>query len=217
MCSEEPWVLSFPMIASILCLMTNPSKIESNPNSGHSSRDISWCMDSLQAFCRLMGPGDGERDLSFSLGTYPDCWIYLCFVLHFFCPDVEHGNSNKSTYYSTTSGLRCDRRILAAEGIGSFKETRILVNLRSAAGYTTGPSTNPSPSTVGIILTDLGHQSISTRENNWSERELESSPQYSGISLFQNIVWNHIDVWKDRWDQCLGHVDNVLEKKVCVT
>lgn len=216
MCLQEPWVLSFPMMASFLCLMTNPTKTESNPNLTHSDRDISWGMDSLQAFCRLKGPGEGERDLSFSLGTYPDCWIYLHFVLHFFHPDVERENPDKSPDCPPASGLRCDRRSLEAEGIGSFKEARILVNLRCAVGCVPGASINPSPSTVGIILTDLGHQSINAKEKDWRERELESSSPYSGIALFQNIVWNHIDVWKDRWDQCLDHVDSLLETKVSI-
>ncbi|KAI1077477.1 hypothetical protein F5B20DRAFT_262380 [Whalleya microplaca] len=195
-----------------MCLMMNPSKTrESGPNVGYSNRDLSWCMDLLQGFCRLMGPGDGERDLSFSLGTYPDCWMHLSFVLHVFYPGVEPGDSDKPS--STFSGLRCDRRSLSADDIGFFKEARISVTLRCAARRGIGTLVNHSPSTVAVILSDLSHQPINATEGHWSERGLESSSYYSGIVLFQTIVWNHIDVWKDRWDQCLDSVDCTIEMK----
>lgn len=206
--SDETWVLSFPMMASVLCLMTNPNKIATDE---YADRDISWCMDSLQAFCRLESPGDGERDLSFSLGTYPDSWMYLSFALHFFWPDVtDRGGPKKpQPFHFAIPGLGCDRRSLEID-LGSFQEARILVHLRCAAGCGTGAPTIPNPATVGVVLTDLGHQPINARAKHWDERQLESSSEYSGVALFHTIVWDHLDIWAYRWDQCLDHIDNML-------
>jgi hypothetical protein len=210
---SDNWVLSFPILATILSLMQNPYKgiDTSYDNDPYSVRDLSWCLDSLQGFCRLRAPGEGDRDLSFSLGTFSDCWVYLSFILHFFEKDEGPDYTDRS---SIQSGLRCDRRSINVPNIGSFKERRVLINTRFATAYQDKKPTNTAPSAVNVILTDIGHRNhhISTRR--WYEYGMQSTRQAPGVSLFLTVLWDHLDLWEDMWNRCLDNVNGIYQTKV---
>lgn len=96
------------------------------------------------------------------------------------------------------------RRSFTAAGIGYFTEARAFVNMQLATKFGTGASAMTSLSTVGVILTDMGHQSTNTSKKDLNERRLETHSQASDVTLFQTILWNHLDIWEDRWKKCLG-------------
>ncbi len=62
--------------------MTHPTK-EAKPLADSPDRDFSWTLDSLHGFCRKEGL-EGYRHPSWSLGTFPDRWMYLNFIFHYF-------------------------------------------------------------------------------------------------------------------------------------
>ncbi|KAJ2903688.1 hypothetical protein MKZ38_009527 [Zalerion maritima] len=62
----ESWALSFPVIASVLCLMTNRNKtkhasqdLEPALHEQYADHDLSWCLDSMQTFRLPKGPREG--------------------------------------------------------------------------------------------------------------------------------------------------------------
>ncbi|KAI1261204.1 hypothetical protein F5Y18DRAFT_440740 [Xylariaceae sp. FL1019] len=213
---EDDWIISIPLIASLLCLVTNPNKsIDNHENITPEDRDIAWCLDAIQSFSRLAGPSEGERDLSFTLGTFSDAWMYISYTLPGFRFVEEAPSSDPATDgHDTYSGLRCDRLKFKLPKIGSFQEFRLLAFARVSV---TDEETEPilgSPSFVGFILTDSGHQQINATTSDWEERGITSNRELCGISLFQTILWDHLSTWKLRWDACLDQVTRSIETKI---
>ncbi|KAI0532451.1 hypothetical protein GGR58DRAFT_179939 [Xylaria digitata] len=201
----EPWVLSIPVMAVILGLMLHPARPKPPPGEvSYDDRDISWCIDSLQRFCRLDPPLCGERDMFFSLGTYGDCAMYLSFILTFY-KVKDHDIDDVMAQASKFSGLLCDRAEHKTFAHGTFREGRILVTARVAAGHA-GMSYASSPRAIGVILTDISHQPINATASDYEERGLDVNAETSGVTLFLNMVWNHFDLWRDIWTRCLDHV-----------
>ncbi|KAH6646847.1 hypothetical protein BKA67DRAFT_525315 [Truncatella angustata] len=195
--------------------MSNPNKHKTELDSHNSyvDQDIFWCLDSLQAFCRLQGPTIGERDLSFSFGTCPDRWMYFHFTLHYFFLDTtEVSTPIEAASDASRSGLRCDRLNMTIPGIGRLEEMRLLVSMRVATRYgTKSPTEEPSPSAVGFVMTDAGHSSTHTTRTDWTGRGLQSPMEASGVTLFQTMIWNLLDLWEHGWSQCLDAVDALLD------
>src|SRR5690349_8273909 len=113
--------------------MTHPTK-EANPLPDNPDRDLSWTPDSLHGFCRKEGLEDGNRHLSWSLGTFPDRWMYLNFIFHYFTPDDTEADE------WVGSGIRCDRRTVTVPlggpgGKETFREQRVWFSVRTATAY----------------------------------------------------------------------------------
>lgn len=220
---EDSWVVSFPVIASILCLLKKPnqsnhssSDLEFAFGGGYSNRDLSWCLDSMQGFCRSEGP-EGGRDLSFGLGTSSDCWLHLHFILNTF-----HLDSDDTSYGPSWlgSGMRCDRRRIKVQvqpgSDMTFREGRTWIGMRIATDFH-GQAPTASPPVVGVIVTDSGASDINLTERDWDQRGLTSPPLAAGVALFQMTLWSSLDWWEMRWHHCLDQIDNVIEVKVrCV-
>ncbi|KAL6852996.1 hypothetical protein ACO1O0_007545 [Amphichorda felina] len=99
-----------PLVTTLL-IMTNPTK-KVDANTDCADRELSWCLGSLHAFYREEGPEEGGIPLSWSLGTFPNYWIYPHFIFHYFSPctprDVDGFEKWKG------SGIRHEGRMISA-------------------------------------------------------------------------------------------------------
>jgi hypothetical protein len=207
----DPWVMSFPVIAAIMCLLSHPDKasIQNDTENEYLDRDMAWCMDSLHGFCRLVNPEESPRPLAYSLGTYRDGWMYLQFTLHAFSAirDLESFAEEKVE----GSGMLPERRLVMVPGVGTFREGRVWVAVRTATGTT---ETSVSPSSVVVIVSDFGHIQLGITEKDWTERGLATPVGAAGVALFQMLVWSQVARWEYGWEACLKYMDEVLEVKV---
>lgn len=119
------------MLATILLLATHPTK-NTSPLEDNPDRDLSWTLDSLHGFCRKEGFEEGNRHLPWSLGTFPDRWMYLSFMFHYFSPHDEVDGW-------AGSGIRCDRRTISvpfgASGKETFREQCAWLSMRTTTPY----------------------------------------------------------------------------------
>ncbi|SPQ26432.1 22ca2805-573e-43ea-8be1-8d51f75a5e2c [Thermothielavioides terrestris] len=112
--------------------MTHPTK-EVEPLPDNPDRDLSWTLDSLHGFCRKDGLEDGNRHLSWSLGTFPDRWMYLNFIFHYFTPHDTDADK------WIGSGIRCDRQTITVpiggpRGRATFIEQRVWFSIEDIDG-----------------------------------------------------------------------------------
>ncbi|KAK7942561.1 uncharacterized protein PG986_011674 [Apiospora aurea] len=160
--SPEPWAISFPVIASIMCLLSNPDK---KPASEHPDRDIAWCVDSMQGFCRFANPDKSKRPLSYTFGTYGDQWMYLHFIAHTYCK--VNALSIAEPQVPKGSGMMVDRPVVTVPNVGTFRERRVSVFVRTAAGKPKQPV--PFPSEVAVISSNFGHMEVNIKHGHWTE------------------------------------------------
>ncbi|KND89167.1 hypothetical protein TOPH_06104, partial [Tolypocladium ophioglossoides CBS 100239] len=162
--AADGWTISLPVISTILMLMTNPNK-KVVAQSDCPDRDLSWCLDSMHGFCRLKGPREGEnlrgRNLSLSVGTFPDCWMYLHAIFHNFTPGSHESDLKESDKWKG-SGLRCERRKITLpigrdNTMEPFQEERIWFGMRTATAYRDDETYLDHGSTVGFILSEWVH------------------------------------------------------------
>lgn len=230
----DQWVISLPVLATILLLATHPTK-EASPLDDNPDRDLSWTLDSLHGFCREESLEEGNRHLSWSFGTYPDQWMYLNFIFHYFTP---HDDDNDQW---AGSGIRCDRRTVTVQlgghgGQETFKEQRVWFSMRTATAYkdpnhprTLGlrapltleyvrnypdPVALKGPSTVGFVLADIGHFPVTMTNKEWKLRELAVVQGASGITAFQMLLWAGVDEWSRGWNACLEYLDKIHKLQV---
>lgn len=206
-----------PVVATILLLMVHPTK-EVNPLPDNPDRDLSWTLDSLQGFCRKEGLEDGDRHLSWSLGTFPDRWMYLNFIFHFFTPH------DPETEEGIGSGIRCDRPTITVPlggpgGKKTFKEQRVWFSMRTATSYEddnrqADAAELKGPATIGFVLDESAHHPVRMTKKLWSERGMEPVKGSSGITAFQMLLWGGVDEWSRGWGSCLDHVDRLYEVQV---
>lgn len=219
-CGPPKWVISLPVLASILLLMSHPGKtIEGSPLPEECpDRDFSWCLDSLQGFCRLRGPEEGPKTLSSRFGTYPDSWMYLNFIMHHFGPAEEIDLEAKWQ----GDGIRAERRRFSFP-IGQngkevvFLEERVWTSLRTAIGHDkldVDSNNVRRPTTVGLVLSDFGHQSVDITPKTWAQRGLASVPEAEGVVFFQMLIWSATDDWGKSWASCLDYIDSLHEPEV---
>ncbi|KAI0145414.1 hypothetical protein GGR57DRAFT_480658 [Xylariaceae sp. FL1272] len=196
--------------------MTNPNKSDENlERITPEDRDISWCLDAVQGFSRLTGPSEGDRDLSFSLGTYSDAWMYLYYILPGFIFLAEESPVDLATdAHHEYSGLRCDRLKFAIPSVGSFQEFRQVTFARVSVTNEEVEPIRGSPNFVGFVLTDEGHRHINATTSDWEERGIKSNEKLCGVSLFVNVLWDHLNAWRFRWDECLDQVTRSIGIKV---
>lgn len=200
--------------------MSHPGKtIEGSPLPEECpDRDFSWCLDSLQGFCRLRGPEEGPKTLSSRFGTYPDSWMYLNFIMHHFGPVEEIDLEAKWQ----GDGIRAERRRFSFP-IGQngkevvFLEERVWTSLRTAIGHDkldVDSNNVRRPTTVGLVLSDFGHQSVDITPKTWAQRGLASVPEAEGVVFFQMLIWSATDDWGKSWASCLDYIDSLHEPEV---
>jgi hypothetical protein len=196
--------------------MTHPTK-QANALADNPDRDLSWTLDSLHGFCRKEGLEEGNRHLSWSLGTFPDRWMYLNFIFHYFTPDDNTDNW-------VGSGIRCDRPTITVPLGGSgnketFREQRTWYSMRTAtrhedsfrAGQLKGPAT------VAFVLGDGYHPPVKMTKKDWVTREMESAADSSGITAFQMLLWTGVDDWSHGWNACLDYIDRLHQVQVLLS
>ncbi|KAI1421913.1 hypothetical protein F5Y12DRAFT_765331 [Xylaria sp. FL1777] len=210
---HTPWIISIPVIAAIISLMTNPKRPSTKQDDvTDQDGDITWCLDLLRNFCREISPSNRRRDLYFSLDSFYNNWTYLSFMFTFYQVDGPHTSASQMEPISTHSGLRCDRGTFKTCDLGTFSEARILVSARISPPKGTGGLPDyPSPSVVGVILTDISHQPIYATTQDYEDRELITTPDNCGVTLFLNLMWNHFYIWGIRWARCLDYLASCLE------
>ena len=196
--------------------MAHPTKGD-NPLADNPDRDLSWTLDSLHGFCRKEDLEDGNRHLSWSLGTYPDNWMYLNFIFHYFTPqdvDAEGMIGN---------GIRCDRRTITvplggSEGKETFREQRVWFSMRTATAYSASQyfDVEPvkGPATIGCILADAYHHPIRMTKKDWAMCGMESVRGAAGVTAFQMLLWGGVDEWSEHWNGCLNYIDRLYQVKV---
>lgn len=203
-------------------LMSNPSKSAGTPGDDadscdrYSDRDLTWCLESMQGFCRAEGPILDHRDLSFALGTSPDHWLHLHFIMHSFVYE-SCGESTEDSWKGTGSGLRCERRemtvpIRPGQKV-TYREARHWTAMRVGTNYC-GKTPDASPSVVGAILSDWGLYQLDVKDQAWDDSGLQSPPSASGVALFQMSLWTSVQQWEKQWNYTLDHVDSLVEVKV---
>ncbi|KAK8115790.1 hypothetical protein PG984_012292 [Apiospora sp. TS-2023a] len=199
------WVMSFPVIASIMCLLSHPDK---GSISEYPDRDMAWCLDSLHAFCRFENTDALVRPLAYSLGTYADKWMYLQFIVHTFSKVDDRVKHTADQLDG--SGMLTERRTVTVPDVGSFRESRVWIAVRTIAG-TLGPNMR-APLNVTVIVSDLGHLSLDLEDRHWLERGIESPDRIAvGVALFQMQVWSQVDAWYNEWEACVNDLDKALE------
>ncbi|POR31170.1 Uncharacterized protein TPAR_08632 [Tolypocladium paradoxum] len=213
----EHWVISLPVLSTILLLMTNPTKRVA-ANSDCPNRELSWCLDSMHGFCRQKGLEEGDRCLSWSLGTFPDCWMYLHFIFHYFSPYNEQENVDESDKWKGSGPSVCARRSITLpigwdDGMETFREQRVWFGMRTATRYQGGETDMKHPAIVGFIMTDPFHHRVNATMNDWRQRGLESPNGASGVALFQMLLWSGLDEWSLSWNVCLDYIDKLHEVK----
>ncbi|KAK3297097.1 uncharacterized protein B0H64DRAFT_391334 [Chaetomium fimeti] len=212
----DSWVISLPVVATILLLMTHPTK-EVNPLPDNPDRDLSWTLDSLHGFCRKEGLEDGDRHLSWSLGTFADCWMYFNFIFFYFTPhDVDADEW-------IGSGIRCDRRSITVrigdpERKETFREQRVWLSMRTATPYESGQQADADklkgPDTVGVVLADAFHHRIGMTKKEWLVRDMEPAKGHGGVKGFQMLLWGGVEDWSRGWNACLDYVDRLHQVQV---
>jgi len=199
--------------------MSHPTK-EANPLPDNPDRDLSWTLDSLHGFCRKESLEDGGRHLSWSLGTYPDCWMYLNFIFHYLTPH----NADADEWVG--SGIRCDRRTVTVpiggpSGKQTFREQRVWFSMRTATAYEDGCQADAAeltgPATIGFVLADAFHHSFKMTKQDRSGRGIEPVKDASGITAFQTLLWGGVDEWSEGWNACLDYVDRLYEVQVVLS
>ncbi|KAJ2896996.1 hypothetical protein MKZ38_005059 [Zalerion maritima] len=210
--NQDPMVLSFPTLACILCLMSDPSKpAGQNPGDVCADRDLSWCLDALHGLCRLKGPAEDERDLSHSLGTSPGHWMYLNFIFHHFVADGSEAADPPPKHHG--SGLRADRRsvtISISPGRkATFTESRRWIGARVATTFK-GKAPSMSPASVLLSVSDSGHPSARMREQDWDKSGLKSPARDPGVALFMQFLWGSLGEWEAAWGRSLDHLDKAF-------
>lgn len=205
------------MLAAILLLMTHPTK-KAKALSDNPDRDLSWTLDSLHGFCRKEGLEEGNRHLSWSLGTFPDRWMYLNFIFHYYSPSSVDGNESFAG-----SGIRCDRRTIKVYLRGLkrekvFTEQRVWFGMRTATAYQDDSQPDKAalrgPSTVAVVLAEEGHHPVRMKKKDWLDRGLEAVKGASGVTSFQMLLWGGIDAWSQGWNACLDHIERLYEVPV---
>lgn len=195
--------------------MTHPTK-EVHPLPDNPDRDLSWTLDSLHGFCRKEGLEDGDRHLSWSLGTYPDRWMYLNFIFHYYTP---HSSADEWI----GSGIRCDRRNVTVplggcNGKKTFREQRVWFSMRTATTYEDGHQADEvelkGPATIGFVLADPFHHPIRMTKKVWSESPIEPVKGASGITAFQMLLWGGVNEWSSGWNACFDYIDRLYEVQV---
>lgn len=157
----DNWVILLPVLSTILLLMINPTK-KAEANSDCPDREISWCLDSFHVFCRWNGPEEGSRNLSWSQGTFPDCWMYLHFMFYYFGPHDDQIDESESW---KGSGIRCDRRNIKLPigwdgGMETFEEQRFWFGMRTSTTYQTEETdTKEQRAMVAFIMGDSSYSS----------------------------------------------------------
>ncbi|KND93768.1 hypothetical protein TOPH_01947 [Tolypocladium ophioglossoides CBS 100239] len=212
----ENWVISLPVVSTILLLMINPTK-KVEANSDCPDREISWCLDSLHGFCRRKGPEEGSRNLSWSQGTFPDCWMYLHFIFYYFCP---HDNQPDESGRWKGSGIQCDRRNIKLPvrrdgSMETFRERRFWFGMRTSTTYQSEETdVKEHQATVAFVMGDSYHIPVDLKNKAWLKRGLESPDGASGVALFHMILWSGMDEWSRGWNCCLDHLDGLHEVKI---
>ena len=202
------------MLATILLLMTHPTK-EAKPLADNPDRDLTWTLDSLHGFCRKEGLEEGDRHLSWSLGTFPDRWMYLNFIFSYFTPD------NVDTEGWKGSGMRCDRRTITVPlggpgGKRTFREQRVWLSMRTATAYQDSRWPDEArlkgPATVGVVLADGCHYAFRMRRKDCGM--MEPVRGSSGVTAFQMLLWGGVDQWSESWNACLDYIDRLHQVQV---
>jgi hypothetical protein len=187
--------------------MTHPTK-EANPLPDNPDRDLSWTLDSLHGFCRKEGLEDGNRHLSWSLGTFPDRWMYFNFIFYYFTPH------NTETDEWAGSGIRCDRRTVTVplggpngvtvpigerNGKKTFREQRVWFSMRTATAFEDSRQADAAelmgPATIGFVLADPYHHPVRMTTKDWVKSGLEPAKGSSGVTAFQMLLWGGVDEW----------------------
>ncbi|KAK4110285.1 hypothetical protein N656DRAFT_791207 [Canariomyces notabilis] len=199
--------------------MTHPTK-EVDPLPDNPDRDLSWTLDSLQGFCRGEGLEEGNRHLSWSLGTFPDRWMYLNFIFYYLTPcDSSDGDE------WIGSGIRCDRQSITVplggpSGKETFRERRVWLSMRTATPYRDDRQADATylegPATIGFVLADGFHHPVGLTKKEWFERGLEPASAYGawGITAFQMLLWGGVEEWSRGWNACLDYVERLYEVQV---
>ncbi|KAJ6443558.1 hypothetical protein O9K51_04737 [Purpureocillium lavendulum] len=206
----DPWVISLPVLSAILLLMINPARGD-HPIFDCPDRELSWCLDAMHGFCRLKGPEEVDRCLAWSLGTTPDCWMYLHFIFYSFSREALADTSDPRR----GSGMQCERRKFSLPigyngEIETFGEERVWLGMRTGTSY--GDSSAPEhPGTVAFAVNDSHHFVLDGTRGDWHERGLESPEGASGVALFQMVLMTGTDRWAADWTQCLDSIDELLE------
>ncbi|KAH6641128.1 hypothetical protein F5144DRAFT_609982 [Chaetomium tenue] len=214
------WVISLPVLATLLTLMTHPGK-QSSPLSDNPNRDLTWTLDSLHGFCRKEGPEEGNRHLSWSLGTFPDQWIFLNFIFYYFTPRGTDANADEWI----GSGIRCDRRAITVPlggpgGEETFRERRVWFSMRTATEYKTGNGSRSAaqltgPATVGFVLADSFHHRVKMTKDDWLIRLLKPDvDRCQGVKAFQMMLWEGVDQWSSGWHATLDYIDGLYQIQV---
>ncbi|RWA04795.1 hypothetical protein EKO27_g10309 [Xylaria grammica] len=202
----EPMVLSIPLIAAVLVLMSNPRKpLTGKGEVTPDDRDLSWCLDSLQGFCRPEPPSRGKRDLSWSLGTYEDCWIYLSFITT--CYRFREGKDDddddaQGKLGSSPDGLLCERDRFTLPGIGTFTEERMLLIARAATGC--DAPVGPLPAAVGIFISDMEY-----KPDYQSAASTGDGPpdECGGLVVLREMMLYQLNQWRTNWLHTLNQVE----------
>lgn len=190
-----------------MCLLSHPDKTTlAVPDC--PERDMMWCFNSLQAFCRLKNPEETTPPISYSFGTYSDTWMYLHFIAHSYYM-VDDGRARSEVEHPKDLGMLCNRRIVTVSGVGTFRERRAWVAVRTARGDS--GSDAPPPSDVAFIVSDYGHRRWNLEGSCWQERGIVGYSQGKGVALFLMLVWNEVDTWFNEWKVCIDSLDRMLE------
>ncbi|KAI0415009.1 hypothetical protein F5X98DRAFT_232595 [Xylaria grammica] len=208
-------VLSIPLIAAVLVLMSNPRKpLTGKGEVTPDDRDLSWCLDSLQGFCRPEPPSHGTRDLSWSIGTYEDCWIYLSFITTCYRfrggkdddddDDDDDDADAQEKLDSSPDGLLCERDRFTLPGIGTFTEERMLLIARVATGC--DAPVGPLPAAVGIFISDMeykrGYQNAASTDEGGGPPD-----ECGGLVVLREMMLYQLDQWRVNWLHTLDQVE----------
>jgi hypothetical protein len=200
--------------------MTHPTKEVNPPLADNPDRDLSWTLDSLHGFCRKEGLEEGNRHLSWSLGTFPDRWMYLNFIFYYFTP---HDNDADECI---GSGIRCDRRTVTVplggpSGKETFREQRVWFSIRTATAYEDSRRPDAAklkgPATVGFVLSDAHHHTVRMTRKDWVMRGMEPVIGSSGITAFQMLLWSGVEDWSEGWNACLNYIDRLHQVQVVLS
>ncbi|KAJ6438218.1 alpha-glucosides permease MPH2/3 [Purpureocillium lavendulum] len=213
--------LSFPVIAAILCLLSDPTKNRLGLQDPFADREVTWCLDGLHGFSRGAKPEQGpahlseEKSLSSVLGTSSNCWMHFHVVLHFY--GVDDPWPSWAYGAKTGSGVRVDRgRFTLPIRLGhksrsmAFIECRTWIAMRVATPY---QRHNPaaSPAAVGVIVGDTGHRRLYVTEQSWDERGIQSPAGAGGVALFQMVLWSVLDDWEKSWNRTFDQVEQTFQ------
>ncbi|UNI15333.1 hypothetical protein JDV02_001873 [Purpureocillium takamizusanense] len=213
----DPWVISLPVFCAILLLMVNPTK-QVHKDLDCPDRELSWCLDSMQGFCREKGLDEGDRCLAWSLGTFPDCWTYLHFTFHVYLPDTATVERTRPESWPG-SGVMCPRGSVVAqighnEEVITFAEDRFWIGMRTATSYGGNSTHVNNPQTVAFVVSDTVHFTVKASQSDWDERGLKSPEGATGIALFQMLLMVGIDRWSAGWDLSLKRIDELYTAAV---